>query len=93
MAALTYAVGKRLFLIAGTNKVCPDLNAAMERARKVAAPANVPKLPGNRPCNTTGQCFDCRSEARGCCVMQIIMFRPMGVKHMELILIDEELGF
>ncbi len=93
VAALTYAVGKRLFLIAGTNKVCPDLNAAMERARKVAAPANVPKLPGNRPCNTTGQCFDCRSEARGCCVMQIIMFRPMGVKHMELILIDEELGF
>ncbi len=93
VAALSYAVGKRLFLLAGTNKLCPDLPSAMDRARKVAAPANVPKLPGDRPCNTTGQCWDCRSPARGCCVMQIIMFRPMGVEKMELILIDEDLGF
>ena len=40
-----------------------------------------------------GQCFDCRSAARGCCVMQIIMFRPMNAEKYELVLIDEDLGF
>ena len=93
VAALSFAEGKRVFLLASTKKVCPDLSSAMERARTVAAPANVPKMPGNRPCNTTGQSWDCRSPARGCCVMQIIMFRPMNAKQYELILIDEDLGF
>ena len=93
VAALTYVMGKRVFLLASSKKVCPDLNSAMDRARKVAAPANVPKLPGNRPCNTTGQCWDCRSPARGCCVMQVIMFRPMNAAKYELVLIDEDLGF
>ena len=72
VAALTYVMGKRVFL---------------------AAPANVPKMPGERPCNTTGQCWDCRSPARGCCVMQVIMFRPMNAAKYELVLIDEDLGF
>lgn len=93
VAATTYAYGKRVFLIASAKKVCPDLTSAMERARKVASPANVPKMPGDRPCNTTGQCWDCRSPARGCCVMQIIMFKPIDAEKMELILVDEDLGY
>ncbi len=93
VAATTYVYGKRVFLIASAKKVCPDLASAMERARQVAAPMNVPKLPGNRPCNTTGKCWDCRSPARGCCVMQIIMYRPIDVNKMELVLVDEDLGF
>lgn len=93
VAALTYAEGKRLFLVAGTKKVCPDLISAMNRARKIAGPLNVAKIPGNRPCNSTGQCWDCRSLDRGCCVMQIMMFKPMGTGKVELILVDEDLGF
>ena len=93
VAALSYPDNTRVFIIAGMNKLRPDLTSAMERARKIAAPLNVPKLPGNRPCNTTGQCFDCRSPQRGCAVMQIMMFKPMTAKSVEVILIDEELGF
>ena len=93
VAATTYVYGKRVFLIASAKKVCPDLTSAMDRARQVAAPRNVPKLPGDRPCNTTGKCWDCRSPARGCCVMQIIMYRPIDVNKMELVLVDEDLGF
>ena len=93
LAALTYAEGKRLFIIAGVNKIRPDLASAIERSRKIAAPLNIPKIPGVRPCNTTFQCFDCRSRDRGCCVMQIIMFKPMGCKNLEVVIIDEELGF
>ena len=93
VAALSYAVGKRLYLAVSTKKVCPDLNSAIERARKIAAPLNVPKIPGERPCNSTHECWDCRSPARGCCVMQIMMFKPMGAEKVEVILIDEDLGY
>ena len=58
VAALSYAVGKRVYLIAGKNKVCPDLSAAIERARNVAAPKNLLRFPGNRPCTEAQRCFD-----------------------------------
>ena len=93
VAALSYTPEKRIFLLAGRNKLCPDLTSAIERARQIAAPLNVPKMPGNRPCNTTKKCWDCRSEARGCCIMQILMFKPLDAKKVELILIDEDLGY
>ncbi len=93
VAALSFAEGKRVFIVASTKKVCPDLNTAIERARTVAAPINVQKLPGKRPCAVTGSCMDCRSPARGCCVLQVLMFKPMGTKRFEVLLIDEDLGF
>ena len=93
VAAQSYAVGKRLFILAGVNKVCPDLSSAIERARTVAAPINVQRFPGNRPCMGTEQCMDCRSKDRCCCIMQIMMYKPMGSKQVELILINEELGY
>ena len=93
VAALSYAVGKRIYLIAGKNKVCPDLSAAIERARNVAAPKNLLRFPGNRPCTDAQRCFDCRSADRSCCIMQILMFKPMQSNKVELILVDEDLGY
>ena len=93
VAAQSYAVGKRLFILAGKNKVAPDLTSAIERARNIAAPKNLLRFPGNRPCTETQRCWDCRSADRSCCIMQIMMYKPMGAKKVELILIDEELGY
>ena len=93
VAALSYAVGKRIYLLAGKNKVCPDLASAIDRARNVAAPKNLLRFPGKRPCTDAQRCFDCRSADRGCCIMQILMFKPMQSNKVELILIDEDLGY
>ena len=93
VAALTFGEGKRIFLVASTKKLCPDLSSAIERARKTAAPINVQKLPGKRPCTATGSCVDCRSPDRGCCTLQVMMFKPMGAQSVDLILIDEDLGY
>lgn len=93
VAALTFGEGKRIFLVASTKKLCPDLSAAIERAQKIAAPINVQKLPGQRPCSVTGSCVDCRADGRGCCTLQVMMFKPMGAKSVDLILIDEDLGY
>ena len=75
------------------NKVCPDLSTAIERARNVAAPKNLLRFPGKRPCTDAQRCFDCRSADRSCCIMQILMFKPMQSNKVELILIDEDLGY
>lgn len=93
VAAQSYAVGKRLFILVGKNKVSPDLTSAIERARNVAAPKNLLRFPGKRPCTDTQRCWDCRSPDRSCCIMQILMFKPMGSKKVEIILIDEDLGY
>ena len=93
VAALSHALGKRMSRLAGKNKVCPDLSTAIERARNVAAPKNLLRFPGKRPCTDSQRCFDCRSADRSCCIMQILMFKPMQSNKVELILIDEDLGY
>lgn len=52
---------KKVIIIAGMNKVCSDLDAAMKRARNVAAPANAQRFDIKTPCKEKGKCFDCKS--------------------------------
>lgn len=92
VASLSFGEGKAIYIVAGTNKICPDLASAVERARTIAAPKNVRKLSGARPCGTLGHCVDCRSADRGCCILQVIMFKPMQAEKFTVILIDDELG-
>ena len=84
---------KRVYIIAGRNKVCPDLNAAIYRARNVAAPLRARSMNKNTPC-AKGElkCWDCRSPERVCCGMTILMNKMMGMEKCELVLIDEDLG-
>ena len=84
---------KRVYIIAGRNKVCPDLDAAIYRARNVAAPLRARSMNKNTPC-AKGElkCWDCRSPERVCRGMTILMYKMMGTDKCELILIDEDLG-
>ena len=52
---------RKVVFIVGMNKVCPDLDDAMKRARNVAAPANAQRFDVKTPCKETGKCFDCKS--------------------------------
>ena len=92
LAATTFAEGKKVYIVASTKKICPDLTSAIERARTVAAPENAKRFPGNQGCSAAGKCVDCRSTDRKCCIMQIIMYKPIGSEKYELVLIDEDLG-
>lgn len=93
IAATTFG-HKRLYIIAGRNKVCPDLDSAIHRARNVAAPLRARSFNVDTPCVKSGElkCFDCRSPERVCCAMTILMYRMMGMEKCELILIDQDLG-
>mgnify|MGYP002290900438 FL=1 len=84
---------KKVYFVAGSNKVCPDLSSAVNRARNTAAPLNARRLSAATPCAEDGsRCFDCRSEERICGAM-VIHYRKMMSCDMEVVLIEEELGY
>ena len=87
------AVGpKKLVLIVGMNKVCPDVDAAMKRARNVAAPINAQRFGLSTPCAKTGSCMNCKSPDTICCQFLVTRFsRHPGRIH--VILVNDVLGF
>ncbi len=91
VAAIIYGPGTVL-VVAGMNKVMDDLEAALQRARTVAAPVNKQRFSNVTPCGETGICADCKSE--GCICNHIVITRhcrPVG--RIKFILVGEELGF
>lgn len=90
VAAIVYGP-ESVVVIAGMNKVMDTLEAAVIRARTVAAPMNKQRFAMQTPCEITGTCGDCKSE--GCICNQILITRnskPAG--RIKVILIGEELG-
>ena len=83
---------KKVIIIAGYNKIVPDMNAAFDRIKKYAAPMNAKRLNLQLPCVETGYCHDCKSEARICRVISIMQKRPAST-GISVFLINEELGF
>jgi len=91
LAAQVYGK-KKVYIVAGTNKLCPDLHAAVDRARNVAAVRNCARFDNNNPCKLDGKCHDCRSEKRICNAM-LVLWGPMSGMDTEIVLIDGEYGF
>ena len=91
VAALCFGP-KNVIVLAGMNKVVPDLAAAYARARHCAAPMNAQRFGLQTPCSVTGQCGDCLSPDSICVSMVATrMSRPAG--RIKVILIGEDLGF
>lgn len=81
-----------VLVIAGMNKVTPDLESAIARVRNVASPPNTIRLKKDTPCAKTGQCANCLSDDCICC--QVVMTRKSNVeKRIKVILVGEDLGF
>ena len=90
LAAICYGPDS-VVVVAGMNKVEDSLDAAINRARTVAAPMNKQRFPNVTPCEVTGTCGDCKAE--GCICNQILVTRncrPAG--RIKFILVGEELG-
>ncbi|MCI5687880.1 MAG: lactate utilization protein [Emergencia sp.] len=84
---------EKVYFIIGANKVMPDLQQAIDRARNIAAPKNAQRLSCKTPCAVKAdRCYDCSSPGRICNGM-VIYFGKMTSCEMEVILIDEALGY
>ena len=83
---------KKVIFIVGMNKICSDLDAAMKRARNVAAPINAQRFGLNTPCSRTGACMDCKSPDTICCQFLITRF-SRHKDRIHVILVNDNLGF
>jgi L-lactate utilization protein LutB len=82
----------KVILVIGRNKIVKDLDAAMERLKKVTAPEHVSRRgSSNSPCTVKGECRDCSGNSRVCNVTTIIEGAPL-FSEMNVILVDEDLG-
>ena len=91
VSAIAYGPKKVVFIV-GMNKVCGDLDAAMKRARSVAATTNTQRFDIATPCKQTGACIDCKSPDTICCQFLTTRYsRHEGRIH--VILVNDNLGF
>ena len=85
---------KQVYFIVGINKLAEDYEKALWRARNIAAPLNARRLNKNTPC-VKGElrCYDCSSPDRICKGLVVLWGKMLGMEKVEVIIINEELGY
>ena len=83
---------QNVIVLAGMNKLVPDVESGIKRVREMAAPPNAVRLNRQTPCAATGVCGDCFSP--DCICSQLVVTRRSTVPNrIKVILIGEELGY
>ncbi len=83
---------KHVIILAGRNKLVPDVDAAVQRIKNYAAPVNTRRLDKKTPCAATGFCQDCSSPDR-ICNTWVITEKSFPPSRIKIVLINEDLGF
>lgn len=83
---------EKVYFVIGRNKLAPTYEAAVYRARNVAAPQRARQLGKKTPCAVKAdRCYDCRSPERVCRAL-VTLWGPMLGMETEVLLVDEDLG-
>ena len=91
VAALCFGPSE-VIIIAGMNKVVPNIEMAKKRVRGESAAINSIHLSKETPCAKTGVCYDCLSANTLCCeCVETRYSRHPG--RIKVILVGESLGF
>ena len=83
---------EEVYFIVGVNKLAPDHDAALWRARN----GPLPKRPaaGQKTSMRPGdKCYDCKSPERICRALVVLWERPTGIGRAEVVLVNEPLGY
>lgn len=84
---------RKVWFIVGRNKLAPTYEEALWRARNIAAPKNAQRLQRKTPCAVKGdRCYDCKSPERICRGLTVLWECVSGME-MEVVLIDQDLGY
>ncbi|MGN0457681.1 MAG: lactate utilization protein [Eubacterium sp.] len=94
---------KQVIVIVGKNKIVKDINKAVERVKKHAAPPNCVRLSCGTPCAKTGECISlsqdsptlcdgCQSERRICC-NYVVSAHQRHKDRIKVIIVNENLGY
>ena len=102
VAALLYGP-KNVILVCGYNKIVQNIDEAVDRVKRIAAPSNTVRLNIDTPCGKTGRCISadnekaelcsgCKSERRICC-NYVICAQQRHKDRIKVIIIGEEYGY
>lgn len=102
IAAIAYGPDS-VIIVAGYNKIVSNLDEAVNRVKKIAAPANTIRLSCETYCAKSGECAaftkdcpemttGCSSDARICCNF-LISAKQRHKNRIKVILIKESLGY
>ena len=91
VAAIAYGPS-HIVMIVGMNKIAKNLDAAIYRARNIAAPVNAQRFPLDTPCKHTGSCADCKSRDTICCEFLVTRY-SRHADRFHIILVNDDLGF
>ena len=84
---------QKVYFLVGVNKIAPDFEAALWRARNVAAPKRAQSMGRRTPCAAKAdRCYDCKSPERICRGLAVLWARPNATEEMEVVLIGDALG-
>jgi len=91
VACLIYGPAN-IIILAGMNKIVPDVRSGIERVRYTAAPPNANRLGLKTPCASAGYCMDC--HVPDCICSDIVITRRSKEKgRIKVILIGEDSGY
>ena len=90
VGALTFGP-KHVIVLAGRNKIVPDIEDAMARIKDFAAPANAMRLDKKTPCTKTAFCHECKSPDRICNTWTITE-KSFPKHRVKIVLINDVMG-
>lgn len=83
---------KKVIVIVGANKLVDDVDAAMERIKRVAI-LNAKRINHKAPCTETGNCSDCNVKGRICNYVSVVNNGRKFLDRFTVIVVAEELGY
>lgn len=84
---------KKVIFVVGRNKLVSTAEEAVWRTRNIASPKNAQRLSRKTPCAACAErCYDCTSTERICSGLAVHL-KKMGGCEMEVVLIDQPLGY
>ncbi len=102
VAALLYGP-KSVIIVCGYNKIVENLDEAVERVKKVAAPLNTKRLHTSSYCENAGECVSlnsdnpfmcdgCKGSGRICC-NYVVSAQQRKKDRIKVIIVGESLGY
>ena len=92
VAALIFGPPK-VIIVAGINKIVPDVDAAVHRIKNYVSPIHARRRDRPLPCAKTGHCVDCHVPERFCNAVVTLEHQYQHNKdRITVIIVGEELG-
>ena len=84
---------KKVIIVAGANKITADEASALARIKTEACPPNCIRLGKTTPCAVTGKCGNCLTQGQTICAYTVTTRFSSIPGRMQVILVNENLGF